>query len=81
MDIKDTIIDEVTEKIEDLAADHADMIEKMPDALVDGAEDLLAKVGIDVDLNGDESANVVSDDTDASDEASDEVVDEEVSAE
>jgi hypothetical protein len=55
MDIKDTIIDEVTEKIEDLAADHADMIEKMPDAVVDGAEDLLATVGIDVDLNGDET--------------------------
>lgn len=58
MDIKDTIIDEVTEKIEDLAADHADMIEKMPDAVVEGAENLLAKVGIDVDLNGDETTTV-----------------------
>lgn len=57
-EIKDTVIDEVTEKIEDLAADHADMIEKMPDAVVEGAEDLLAKVGIDVDLNGDETTVV-----------------------
>ena len=70
-DIKDTVMEEVTEKIEDLASDHADMIEKMPDAVVEGAEDLLAKIGIDVDLNGDEATDV----------ASDEVVDEEVSAE
>lgn len=57
-DIKDTVIDEVTEKIEDLAADHADMIEKMPDAVVAGAENLLKKVGIDVNLDGDETTVV-----------------------
>jgi hypothetical protein len=57
-DIKDTVMEEVTEKIEDLATDHADMIEKMPDAVVEGAENLLAKVGIDVDLNGDETTTV-----------------------
>mgnify|MGYP000022202241 FL=1 len=68
-DIKDTVMEEVTEKIEDLAADHADMIEKMPDALVDGAEDLLAKVGIDVDLNGDETTVVEEVAETASDEA------------
>lgn len=57
-DIKDTVMEEVTEKIEDLAADHADMIEKMPDAVVEGAENLLKKAGIDVDLNGDETTVV-----------------------
>lgn len=34
-DIKDTVMEEVTEKIEDLATDHAEMIEKMPDAVVE----------------------------------------------
>lgn len=57
-EIKDTITEEVTEKIEDLVADHGDIIEKMPESIVEGAEDLLAKVGIDVDLNGDETMTV-----------------------
>jgi hypothetical protein len=47
------------------------MIEKMPDAVVEGAENLLKKVGIDVDLNGDETtvveeaAEAVSDESEA----------------
>ncbi len=50
MDILDNVVEMAEEKIEDMAGDIA---EKLPENVVDGAEDMINNAtGMDLDMNG-----------------------------